>query len=138
MNIRLMIFYFCILGTLTSCDGSTKRISGDFTFWRSGLESTGNIGYRSQGIIDTTAYVIDYWNDDNYIIAKTHFYRKKPSDELGEAYYYIIHLEGYRQEPKQLRSNAVVGPLPSDSLVLYVESNDLTLDPSFLELLKSE
>jgi len=138
MTIRLLLLYLCIVIASTSCDLGSKRIIGDFKYWRDGLESTATITYRSQAIIDTTAYVIDYWNDDNYIIAETRFYRKKTTDELGAAYYYIIHLEGYRKEPKQLRSNAVVGPLSSDSLVLYVENNDLAIDPDFSKLLKSE
>jgi len=133
---RMTLFYFCFVVTLTSCDGGSKRIIGDFTFWHSGLESTGNIGYRSQSIIDTTAYVVDYWYNKKYIIAKTYFYRSKPSDPLGAPYYVLIHIEGYRKNPDQLRSNAVVGPMTNDSLILYVEKNNLDFGRSYLKLLK--
>lgn len=134
--LRFSILYFIIVAALISCVGRSQRIIGDFTFWRDGLESTGNIGYRSQGIIDTTAYVVDYWNDDNYIIARTYSYRSKPSDEIGAPHYYLIHLDGYRKNPEQLRSNAVFGPMSTDSLLVYIREKDLRIHPSFADLLE--
>lgn len=138
MIFRLFLTFILFETLLTSCDGGSKSISGDFSFWHSGLESTGNIGYKSQGIIDTTAYVVDYWNDHQFIIAKTFFYRNAPTDSLGPPVYYIINMEDYRKDPSQLKSFGVEGPFYEDSLMIHLKSKNVSHNKTLKSLIEKE
>lgn len=133
----LLIYLFVII-PFTCCDGKSENIIDDFTFWESGLESTANIGYRSQAIIDTTAYVVDYWNNDRFIVARTYWYKKKPTDDLESPNYVYIDIAGYMKEPNKLKSSAVHGPITLDSLRNILNMNNVKIGNSLERFLSKQ
>lgn len=136
MTKHCTFFWISVFAFFFSCDGGSDRIIGDFSFWYSDLESSGTITYRSQAIIDTNAYVIDYWNDYHYIVAKTFFFRSQTKDPIGMPTFYVINLAEYRKDPEQLRSVAVTGPLSPESVHSYFDERKYKIDKSLLKLLK--
>ncbi|UAY53250.1 hypothetical protein [Ferruginibacter albus] len=118
-NVIVLSFIF-----LTGCfeSGTFYDLGNGFNFgYYNNTKKTSDIFYNDTGILNSICHLVK-WND-NYILAQCYYHDKNIIRDT----FYLINKQLYKDNPKQLQSDGILGPLSKDAILKIMSEKDIHL-----------
>ena len=121
---RTIKFIVIIALLVSGCifDGGSTHLVDDFEVGYTDMKRYTNLNYRSQGVFRGPYCVSETWHDDSVIFVKTLALIDGQLKDDSKADYFVIDIAQYKNDPDQMSSPGVVGPIDQSRFTSMLNS----------------